>query len=243
LGHFGLELARKRGHDWSDVANYIPFEATIEAARKAGVSVGDYIDGVREGITSTTQATMDQMAQLGLFAGILDTVVEIGPGSGRYLERTLKLCNPQRYEIYETAAPWAAYLEKKYQVILQPTDGKSLAGTPSGSVDLVQAHKVFSTIPFLATARYWLEMVRVTRPGGFAVFDIVTEACMAPDMLESWVASGRGNASYPAMVPTSVAVGLFESHGFSLMGRFIVPMGPGSTEAYVFKKGTAAPAT
>lgn len=238
---YGVKIIRKGAHDWSDVRTFIPFEATLMAASRVGLSVGDYIDNVMNRIPGATQATIDQMAGLGVFADKLQTVVEIGPGSGRYLEKTLAACAPARYEIYETATLWAAYLAKRFDIILQPTDGRSLAATASNTVDLVQAHKVFSTIPFLTTARYWLEMVRVTRPGGFAVFDIVSESCMGPALLPRWASSNIDNGSYPAMIPRAVATGYFESQGFSLIGSFFIPMTPGRTETYVFRKRAAAP--
>jgi len=239
----GVEILRKRGHDWGSVANYIPFEETIAAAAKAGLSVGDYIDGTTPGKPSATRQTIDEMARLGVFDGTIGTVVEIGSGSGRYVERTINACNPQRYEIYETADKWAAYVAEKYGVIRQPTDGKSLAATPDDSVDLVQAHKVFSTVSFLVSAHYWLEMVRVTRPGGFAAFDIVTESCMSSEQLEIWVESGINNGSYPAVIPRGLASEFFDKHGFVLRGSFIVPMRPGRTETFVFQKSIGLPAS
>ena len=166
LAPLGLKLARIDAHDWNDVANFIPFERTIEAARKAGMSVGDYVDSVMNGTPGMTQDTIDKMASLGVFTEPLRTVIEIGPGTGRYLERTMKAGRPTRYEIYETAGPWARYLAENYDVVRQPTDGYSLSSTADASADLVQAHKVFSTVPFMATCCYWHEMARATRPGG-----------------------------------------------------------------------------
>ena len=43
LATVGIKITRADGHDWSDVANFIPFERTMESARKAGLSVGDYV--------------------------------------------------------------------------------------------------------------------------------------------------------------------------------------------------------
>jgi hypothetical protein len=238
LAPFGVRLVRKNGsaHDWKKIDTFIPFEATLEAARSAGLSVGDYIDSVMNRIPGATQATIDEMSRLGVFSDKIETVVEIGPGSGRYLEKTLKACTPSRYEIYETAGLWADYVAEKYNVILQPTNGRSLAATPDSSADLVQAHKVFSATPFLTTARYWLEMCRVVRPGGFVVFDIVTEACMDPAAVNGWVSSQGVDSTYPAMVAHTTAVDFFASQGLSLVGRFFIPMGPGKTEIYVFRK-------
>jgi hypothetical protein len=76
--------------------------------------------------------------------------------------------------------------EKKFPVILQPTDGTSMKPTASASTDLVQAHKVFSGTPFTVTVRYWREMVRVARSGAHIVFDVMTENCPSPAVVEEW---------------------------------------------------------
>ncbi len=236
LAPMGVTITRADTHDWNDVANFIPFEPTMAAARAAGLTVGDYIDSILNEAPGSSQSTIDKMAATGVFAGRMDNVVEIGPGTGRYLEKTLKACKPGRYEIYETAGPWSDYLVKEYSVALQPTDGYSLAATADASVDLVQAHKVFSTVPFMVTCCYWHEMARVIRPGGWAAFDVVTESCLGGDVLRAWARSDIRNGSFPAVMPRKVAVDFFTSKGFALAGNFVVPMKPGSTELFVFKR-------
>lgn len=86
-----------------------------------------------------TQLTIDNLVSLGVYSGAINWVVEIGPGSGRYVEKTLSVCSPSRYEVYETAAKWGSYVAKKSNVLLQPTDGRSLTATPNESADIVQA--------------------------------------------------------------------------------------------------------
>ena len=235
LKRVGLDV-RLAGHDWTDIESFIPFEATLRAAAAARLSVGDYIDGVMNGIPGATHSTIQQMRALGVFAGPIRVVLEIGPGSGRYLEKTLLECSPERYEIYETAGPWADYLERTYRVVRRPTDGITLAATLDDSVDLVQAHKVFSGTDLLATLRYWREMARVAAPGGFVVFDIVTEGCLSPETIDRWVASGLQTGSYPAAVPRQSACDFFRSRGFRLAGSFTVPIGPGTAEVLTFQK-------
>ncbi|MDQ0957380.1 SAM-dependent methyltransferase [Streptomyces sp. B4I13] len=165
-------------------------------------------------------------------------MLEIGPGSGRYLEKTLKECAPDRYEIYETAAPWADYLVNTFGVIALPTAGSSLAPTPDASVDLVQAHKVFNTVTFLCAARYFFEMARVTRPGGRIVFDVMTETCLDPATVGTWATQGgTGHGSFPAAMPRGMCVDLFASLGCGLEAGFLAPMGVASTEVLVFRKG------
>jgi hypothetical protein len=236
LAPLGVKLTRTGGHDWSDIANFIPFEDTIRAAQAAGMSVGDYVDAVLNGVPGSSRSTIEKMSSLGVFSQPLRTVVEIGPGTGRYLEKTLALSHPQRYEIYETAGPWSAYLTRTYPVTLQRTDGFSMSETAAGSAELVHAHKVFSGVPFMVTCNYWQEMARVIAPGGWAVFDIVTERCMGVAAMEAWIKSGIRNGSYPALIPRELAVGFFESRGFALAGSFIVPMAPGTTELMAFRR-------
>lgn len=236
LARTGFDVVRSVNNR-GGVDDYIPFEPTMRAARAAGLSVADYIDEVMNGAPGATQSTIDELRALGVFAANPTTVLEIGPGSGRYLEKTLQVCSPRRYEIYETAAPWASYLEDKFGVIAQPAAGSSLAPTADGSVDLVQAHKVFNTVTFLCSARYFFEMARVTRPGGRIVFDVITETCLAPATMRAWVTQGgEGHDSYPAAIPRQTCVDLFRTLGCNLEASFLAPMGAGSTEVLVFQK-------
>lgn len=238
LAPVGLKLSRS-GHDWGDVSTFIPFEQTMAEAEKSGLPLGDYIDA-RQGIAGATQATINEMKNLGVFEQPRNAILEIGPGSGRYLEKTLRECSPERYEVYETAPEWAAYLTKNYPVVSQPTDGTSLRATPAASIDLVHAHKVFSTVTFATSAGYWCEMDRVIKPGGYIVFDVMTERCLPPAAIETW--AGRGipsHSSYPAAMPSEAVTGFFTARGFKLIGSFLSPMPPGQTEVLVFRKSVA----
>jgi hypothetical protein len=238
----GVEIVRRDRSNWSDTRNFINCEQTIASAARSGLSVGDYIDEVMSKTPGATRKTLERMNELGVFSGPIDTVVEIGPGSGRYLEKTISLCSPRRYEIYETAGPWASYLVDKYDVLLQPTDGRLLSATPNQSADLVQAHKVFSSIPTLPSFVYWSEMARVCCSGGHVVFDAMTEACLDPENLKKWIDLGSAGRSYPvemaypAAVPRRVAIEFFEGSGFDLIGSFPIAMGPATTEVFVFRR-------
>ncbi|MGI5405231.1 methyltransferase domain-containing protein [Streptomyces chartreusis] len=237
LGRAGFDIVRST-NNLGGVDDFLPFEATMRAAREAGLSVGDHIDEVMNGTPGATQATIDELRALGVFAAGPRTVLEIGPGSGRYLEKTLKECSPDRYEIYETAAPWAKYLVDTFGVVAQPTSGCSLAPTPDGGVDLVQAHKVFNTVTFLCASRYFFEMARVTRAGGRIIFDVMTETCLEPAAVRAWATQGgAGHDSYPAAMPRQTCVDLFATLDCSLEASFQAPMGVASTEVLVFTKG------
>ncbi|MGI5458655.1 methyltransferase domain-containing protein [Streptomyces sp. CA-249302] len=236
LGRTGFDIVRST-NSRGGVDDFIPFEATMRAARAADLPVGDYVDEVMNGTPGATQSTINELSALDVFAADPGTVLEIGPGTGRYLEKTLKECSPDRYEIYETAKPWADYLVDTFGVVAQPTAGSSLAPTPDDSVDLVQAHKVFNTVTFLCASRYFFEMARVTRPGGRIVFDVMTETCLDPATVSAWATKGgTGHDSYPTAMPRQTCVDLFATLDCSLEAGFLAPMGVASTEVLVFRK-------
>ncbi|MEV0318939.1 methyltransferase domain-containing protein [Streptomyces sp. NPDC050658] len=238
LGRAGFDIVRSTNNR-GGVEDFLPFEPTMRAARAAGMSVGDYLDEVMNGTPGATRSTIDELRALGVFAADPATVLEIGPGSGRYLERTLKECSPARYEIYETAAPWADHLVETFGVIARPTAGCTLASTPDGSIDLVQAHKVFSSVTFLCSARYFSEMARVTRPGGRIVFDVMTETCLDPAAVHTWATRGdEGHGPYPAAMPRRTCVDLFATLDCTLEADFLAPLGVGTTEVLVFRKAS-----
>ena len=234
-GAIGLEV-RMRRHDWTDISTFIPFRDTLKRAQAAGLTVGDYIDGVMNGIPGATQSTIAQVAAFGAFSDRTRNIVEIGPGSGRYLEKVLERCTPERYQIYETANDWADFVASSYGVTHCATDGRTLAATETNSVDLIQAYKVLSATTLLTTSRYWVEFARVTRVGGYAVFDLVTEECLSPETVERWALSNLETGTYPAAVPRRVVLDFFAGKGFRLAGSFLVPMGVGTTETFVFNR-------
>jgi SAM-dependent methyltransferase len=235
-GRLGFDIVRSTDNR-GGVDEFIPFETTMRAAEAKGLSVGDYIDDVMNGTPGATQHTIDRMRDAGVFAGDPATVLEIGPGSGRYLTKTLEECSPRRYEIYETATPWADHLVNTYGVIAQPTRGCDLAATSDRTVDLLQAHKVFNTVTFLCSTRYFYEMARVMRPGGWIVFDVMTETCLDPDALRVWATQGgTGHDSYPAAMPRRACLDLFTTFGCHLAASFLAPMGRGSTEVLVLQR-------
>lgn len=234
----GCEVVRRatKAHDWSDVGQYIPLEETLAGAKQANLSVGDYID-MKHNVPRASQDTHDRLVAMGIFNGRIDRVCEIGPGSGRFLEKTVQACHPSHYEIYETARPWAEWLVATYKVVPQPTDGISLAHTASNSIDLVQAHKVFVCLLFLTTCNYFTEIARVTRPGAWVVFDVMTEACVDNANIAAWLKTGVNTRTYPAIIPKKFVVDFFAGNGFAFIGSFLVPMKPGKTECMVFQKG------
>jgi hypothetical protein len=112
-------------------------------------------------------------------------------------------------------------------------DGRSLSSTPTASIDLVQAHKVFVYTPFLTSCRYFAEMARVVRGGGHVVFDVITECCMDDETLAAWLAS---DLNFPCLMPKQYAIRVMESKGLGFVGSFFIPLVRGKTECMVFER-------
>lgn len=232
LAKMGLEIARIGNGSGDSTLGYIDAKATVSAAVREGLTVCDYVEKLwsQQGCT---QMVIDHMASFGAFAEPNPKILEIGTGTGRYLEKVLQNCTPAKYESYETAMDWAQWLQSRYPVISREADGLTLKDTPDDSVDLVHAHGVFVYLPFLQTYRYWLEIFRVTGKGGIVVFDICDEDCFDKSTVQQWLAS---KLSYPSFLSRSYVVSLFAGHGFSLAGAFMNRYGEGRSEYLVFKR-------
>lgn len=233
FGLFGYELVHSMRAD-RPIEEYIPFRSTINGAKKEALSVGDYIDRHFAG-AGTTQKTMDLLIETGALDKSMKRICEIGPGSGRYLEKVIKFCQPDYYEIYETAKEWREYLLKTYPVVAQPCPGNHLASTPSESMDLVHGHRVVTSIPIMVSYSYFLEMARVLKPGGKAIFDTFSEDCLDEPTARKWIDKG---ALHPQFFSKPFVVNLFRRHGMELENCFYVELEPGRTEYLIFKKGT-----
>jgi len=219
-------------------SEFISFKETIAGAKAAGVSVGDYIERKHStGPRSPLDQTIDGLAALGLFNSSIEKVCELGPGSGRYLERIRALCKPRLYEIYETSSEWRNWLVEHYGVVPRSCDGRTLVETMNGSIGLVHAHKVFPGTPFLITASYFREMARIVRDDGWVVFDIMTESCFSREHLDAWFKADPWQWEWsPRMTGRDYTIKMFAERGIALAGSFQVPLFPAVTECMVFRK-------
>jgi hypothetical protein len=230
----GVQVVR----GWSADPAIQPFlsaRKTMAAARRAGLSICDYVDqfSAEPGATAATVQAMLALAELSCDVA---RVCEIGPGTGRYAERVIAELEPAAYEVYETATDWHPHLRELPNVRLMPADGHSLSATTSESVDLVHAHKVFVYVPLVVTVGYLWEMARIARPGGAVAFDIVTENCMDDTVTKRWVTEG---AMLYSMIPRQWTIDLLDRSGLSLLGSAFAPLSGGRTELLVFRKRPA----
>jgi hypothetical protein len=234
LASRGLTIGPINDDEASGNKQYIDATATVAEAQREGLSVCDYVEKLwsQQG---DTDLVIQKLSNCGIFEGPTPAILEIGPGTGRYLERVLQQCEPSRYECYEIATDWARWLSTMYPVVTLDTDGSSLKQTPDDSIDILHAHGVFVCLPFLIAWAYWKEMWRVVRGGGWVAFDLYTEGCMDEDTVEKWLISPH---SYPTFFPKTYVVAQFEKHGFTLHHSFYNRHGQGRSEYLIFRRMT-----
>lgn len=171
------------------------------------------------------------MVQLSALGDQVDRVCEIGPESCHYAQQVIVAVRPTAYEIYDAAPDWLPYLRRLPGVVARHGAGNTLSATPSASVDLVHAHRFFTHTPFCTTLGYLTEMARVTRPGGVAAFDVITELCV-----DGCMTNRAENSLLRSVTPRSWAIELLERRGLALVGNHFEPFGGALTELLVFRK-------
>lgn len=211
---------------------YISAKETVKSAQKEGLSVCDYVEKMwdQEG---ETQKVIDNMEKFGVFQNANPTICEIGAGTGRYMEIVIEKCNPKRYESYETAADWAGWLEKEYNIISRESDGCSLKSTDENSIDLIHSHGVFVYLPFLDSLRYFKEIDRVSSKNAIIVFDCITEDCLDNKSLNKWL---KSDYNFPRILPEKYIFDFFPNNQYKLIGNFFTPYGQGKSKYFVFKR-------
>ena len=88
-------------------------------------------------------------------------------------------------------------------------------------------------LPIIVAASYLREIVRVARTGGYAVFDIMTEACFDATTVSAWLASKN---RYPVMLTLSFIRSILETDGFTLTSKFMHLYGEGVAEYLIFRR-------
>jgi SAM-dependent methyltransferase len=229
-------ILAKYGFSISPLAfGYISARKTVSAAEREGLSVCDYVEKLwnQQG---DTQRIIDNLASYGVFDLEDANILEIGTGTGRYLEKIIRKCKPAKYESYEPNRGWAEWLQSTYSIVSHKADGISLRQTPTDSIDFLHVDGVFVYLPFLIVYRYFKEIFRVVKHNGFVVFDIMSEDCFDQSTVERWL---RSRHRYPCFLSTEYVVSLFESGGFILLGSFRTRSDEGYSKYLVFRRKKA----
>jgi SAM-dependent methyltransferase len=226
FGYQITKLPRSKG-------SYIDAKVTIEAASASRQTIREYVETLwnQEGQTAKV---IEQMNDAGCLLPC-NRVLEIGAGTGRYLELILPKVHPQQYEVYELDQDWADYLAHQYapQVISQPTEGTNLRYTTNESCDLVHAHGVFVYLPVLSAFEYFHEMIRVCKKSGYIVFDFYSDVEFTVETIENWL---KFIDRYPVVLPSSSILDFFHKNDCRFCCQFINKHGHGYSTYFVFQK-------
>jgi hypothetical protein len=225
LGPTGFELRRYR--------NYIAIKDTIKKARKYGKTVTEYLEEQWD-VRGSRDLIIRRLDSLGVHAPC-NEVVEIGPGTGVFLEEHMRKIIPLKYHIYETARDSRNYLAKTYNVVIHPADGSTLSGLPDKSCGLSVAHGVFVYLSFLTCFKYFEEMARVCQNNGFIVFDIYSDLAWELEYISSWLKTG---ARHPVILPEKKVIDFFARLHCDLIGRFMTENPFYNSTYLIFRKRT-----
>jgi SAM-dependent methyltransferase len=229
----GYRVVSNNDQSLTKAKYYIDCQETVATARAEGLSVCDYVEKLWDQQGATTNI-ITQMQSYGCFEHLVN-VCEIGPGTGRYLEKVIEQnASIKSYVIYEVAKDWAEWLQQTYPVVSREADGYSLKFEEDASMDLVHAHGVFVYLNFIHCMRYIKEMIRITKPGGYIVFDFYPAEMFDTNLITKWIDSSQ---SYPVILPENVIIAFLKDNGVAFCGSFQSKHGQGVSCYHVYKKG------
>ena len=184
----------------------------VPQAEAANLSLVDYLESNNIGGVGKRR---DQIvAQIIASVSVPNaSILEIGTGTGMYLEKLYTSFNSSYYEVYETNWQWVNYLKERYtdyqNIHFQAVDGKSLAPTRTETIDIVSTHGIQVYLPILITISYLHEMYRVCKKGGYIIFDCFIDEKFRLATAEQWYKDPYG---YTSLVVTSMSLIKISSH-------------------------------
>lgn len=212
---------------------YMNCEDSIRKAKQLGMTIPEYYANTRNepGVIENLFKYLDTIVPFANFK----TVTEIGAGTGRFLELVKKRCSAScRHEVYETDQAWSAYLAEHYGVTAHPTRGFALDATADASVDLVHADYVFAYLPATTAFRYFDEICRVLKPGGYAFFDAYFDADCDLTAIREWM---QHSDNYQIILPRHAIIELFKGAGCELIDdSHLMKVYRGHTRYLIFRK-------
>ncbi len=190
---YKLEIIRTSNKQTSG-KGFIGAKETIRAAQEANLSICDYRENQEN--HPLKKGRRNRIIERILSYNIIEnnqTFLEIGAGTGMYVEKIIKTITPKTYHIYETANDWKDYLANRFQnnsqinFLIHQASGVDLKQTNSNSCDIVFAHGVFVYLSSVQTFSYLKESVRVLKKGAYLIFDCYLDSSFNTNSIRLWI--------------------------------------------------------
>ena len=158
---------------------YFNAKTIIKQAKEAGKPIPEFLETTNQGgVGKRRDEIIKKLIQLDAMP-TCQRIIEIGAGTGMYLEKFIETCKPTNYEVYETDVGWSKYLsdtyDKQTNLMVHNASGNTLQFSLDNSADMVVAHGVYVYIPVINTLEYLKESIRVCKQGGLIIFDCFTD--------------------------------------------------------------------
>ncbi len=233
LLNFANFMIKPSGFEIRRRYRYVDMKAIVRGARRSGQTICEYVENEWEAV-GLIDFVMNKLNNLEVLIPCRE-VVEIGPGTGIYMDRQIQKIMPERYHIYELDEGCSKYLSKKHEkVIAHSTDGHSLDGLSNGTCGFCVAHGVFLYLSLLNCFRYFHEMIRVCQAGGHIAFDIFSDREWKQEIIDVWIPLHQHN--WPVILPEQKVIDFFARNGCNLIDRFNAQTGFDFSTYVVFKK-------
>ncbi|MBC7615285.1 MAG: class I SAM-dependent methyltransferase [Pedobacter sp.] len=231
INKFGFEL-KPTGQGY-----FCPY-TVVPLAKEKNMSLCEYLETYNEGGVGKRRDYIVEKL-FSILPKSISSILEIGTGTGMYLEKLYPHYTPKKYEVYETALSWVQYLKEEYkdlkQIQYHSADGKTLWQTKTESIDLVTSHGVFVYLPLISSVQYLDEMYRACTKSGYIVFDCFTDENFSLPTVNDWLKEEH-EYRFPVLIPVKIINAYALKNNLELVSKFEVNYHASFSTYYILKK-------
>ena len=211
---------------------YIDCNTTVQAAQDADLTICEFVERLWDQY-GQTKLILNRAAKHIDFSEV-NTVCEIGPGTGRYIKKTIeRMGKVDNYTIYEIDKDWANWLETEYSISKREANGIDLQDEENTSIDFCQAHGVFVSLSMYNVLIYLKEMMRVTKSGGYLLFDYFDETSFSNNVGQIII---DNSIDYPSIIPSGIIRNFLLENNCEIITEFNNKYGKGESKYILAQK-------
>jgi ubiquinone/menaquinone biosynthesis C-methylase UbiE len=218
---------------------YFDAGSIFKAAKKENLSVVEYLEKYDVGRVGRKRNQIIAALKANGVIKTYERIIEIGAGTGMFLESFIQLCNPKVYEVYETNLGWANYIKKRYNgninLKVHNPDGYTLKESADKSADIITAHGVFVYLPIVITFQYLKEATRVCKNNGKIVFDCFSDRIFTVEEIIRF----RGmnpDYDFPVVIPEKMLSDFCDIFHLAIEASFDMPYHFTQSTYFVLRK-------